>query len=118
MKSRRPFGLRLAFAASLVIAGAVGVAYATGAIFGASANVQLVACIDDKGTVRAVDDEAQCDKKEGAVKLQRYLEPQSVTVDCAAGNTIGAALAAAANNPAKLTITVAGTCTETVVIRR
>jgi hypothetical protein len=117
-KTFRRRSTRLAFLGAIGLAGAAGVAYATHAIATGDQNEPLVACVaDPRGTMRAVDDASECGNNEIAVKLQRFLEPQSVTVDCAAGETVGDALLATASAP-RVTISVEGTCTETVFIGR
>lgn len=50
--------------------------------------------------------------------LRRAFQPQSVFVDCAAGQSVNAALAQTVGRSAPLDIRVAGTCIEAVEIRR
>lgn len=116
ISSRR--GLRLALVSGIGFVAAAGVAYATHTIATASANDPLVVCISEqRGMVRAVDDAADCTGNEIAEKLQRFQEPQFVTVDCAAGQTVADTLEQTASAPS-VTITVQGTCTESVLIAR
>ena len=46
------------------------------------------------------------------------LEPLNLTVNCAAGETVGGALAQAGQRPSRVVITVVGVCTEAVAIFR
>jgi hypothetical protein len=109
---------RLALLGAIGFASAAGVAYATHTIATATANDPLVVCISEqRGMVRAVDDASECSGNEIAEELQRFAGPASVTVDCAAGETVANALAVTERAPS-VTITIKGTCTESVTIVR
>lgn len=111
-------GTRLAVAAAVVIVGGVAAVYATGAIT-RTTGTAIVGCVKaGTGDLRIVADPAECRANESVRKFQPAQEPESVTVDCAAGESIGQALAESVASSARLTITIKGTCTEAVGIFR
>jgi hypothetical protein len=119
LKLRRS-GVRIALAAFVIIGGSAGVAYATGAIASGSDAVIVGCAKNDNGQLRLVNDPSQCLPSERAVAFQAPLStpgPQSVVVDCAAGQTVTQALAQTADAPS-VDITIKGTCTESVRIAR
>lgn len=117
---RRRVPARLAVVlAAVALVTAAGVAYAATALTSATANDPVVVCVNNaNGEMRAVRDASACRTNESAIELARATGPQSVTVDCAAGEKVNDVLAASADNPSKLTITVRGTCVEAVAVRR
>lgn len=115
--NRRGYVLAIGVAAFVVVAASV--AYAASAIVGATSSDPLVVCVNDtNGEMRAVAGAGACRANESPIELQKATGPQSVTVDCAAGQKVGDVLAATADNPAPLTITIVGTCTEAVNVPR
>ncbi|HJR44409.1 MAG TPA: right-handed parallel beta-helix repeat-containing protein [Actinomycetota bacterium] len=77
-------------------------------------------CVASGGTVRIIAADGTCRPNETALdwNAQGVLpEPASVLVDCAAGDTVGQALADTAFAPS-VQITVLGSCTESVGIQR
>lgn len=114
-------GFRLALAALVAVAGtSAGIAYATGAIATGTATAIVGCAKNDNGQLRIVDSAAQCLPSEHVVNLaapQAPPGPAAVVVDCAAGQTVGQALADNAT-ATSLDITIKGTCTESVNVNR
>jgi hypothetical protein len=102
-----------------VAVGGGGVAYATGAI-GGSPDV-IVGCAKNvNGQLRIVNDASECLTSEHAVAFaapQAPTGPQSVLVDCAAGQSVQQALADTMS-ASSVDIAIKGTCTEAVQIGR
>jgi hypothetical protein len=110
--------LFVAIAVTTVVAGA-GVAYATGVI-ASGQGATIVGCAKKpNGQLRIVTDASQCLSSESAVSFAAPGPPGpvSVTVDCGAGQTVQHAIDTA--DPAQpLTVTIVGTCTESVALFR
>ena len=120
MKTLRQRGVRMALAALLIAGGGAGVAYATVAIATGSGDVIVGCAKNNNGQLRIVGDVSQCLPSEHPVAFQAPTpssEPQSVLVDCAAGQSINAALASVPVS-VPLTVNIQGTCTEAVNISR
>jgi hypothetical protein len=102
-----------------VAAGGGGVAYATGAIGGSPD--AIVGCAKNvNGQLRIVNDASECLTSEHAVAFaapQAPSGPQSVLVDCAAGQTVQQALEDTMS-ASSVDIAIKGTCTEAVHIGR
>ena len=93
-------GLWLVVVAAAIVALGAGVAYATGAIASGSGEVIVGCAKNANGQLRVVNDVSQCLPSEHAVTFaapQPPPGPQAVLVDCAAGQTVGEALAQTAN---------------------
>jgi hypothetical protein len=109
-------GRALGLALVLLVVGA-GMAYAAGAVATSSGGT-IVGCASNKtGALRIVSNASQCLANEHEVDFAAPNPPQSVTVNCGAGQSINQALSSTANAPA-VTITVQGTCQENVRIDR
>lgn len=115
---RRRWGTALALTIALTLGAFVGVSVADHA----PSNVTTyTACLSKSGTFYNVApgdaSKAPCKSGDSAVHLAAgLLQPQDVTVDCSAGQTVGEALETSPSVP--LTITILGTCTEDVRISR
>lgn len=107
--------LFVAIALTTVCAGA-GVAYATGVIASGHAATIVGCAKKQNGQLRIVTDASQCLTSETAVSFAAPGPPPgpvAVSVDCAAGQTVQQAIDTA--DPAQpLTVTISGTCTESV----
>ncbi|MDQ1459172.1 MAG: hypothetical protein QOI08_656, partial [Actinomycetota bacterium] len=107
--------LAVAIAATTVAVGA-GVAYATGAITSAQGPTIVGCAKKQNGQLRIVTDAAQCLTSENAVSFAApgpVPGPVAVSVDCGAGQTVQHAIDTA--DPTQpLTVTISGTCTESV----
>jgi hypothetical protein len=115
MKVPRRALLLVAIAATTVAAGA-GVAYATGVIASGQGPTIVGCAKKQNGQLRIVTDAAQCLTSENAVSFAApgpAPGPVAVAVDCGAGQTVQHAIDTAdATQP--LTVTISGTCTESV----
>lgn len=118
MNSRLPVKRLLVIGTALVtIAGGAGVARAAGLMPAAPPAVVVGCAKDANGQLRIVGDPSECLPSEHAVSFAGPQGPRTVNVDCAAGQTIMAALQAAPVH-LPLTLNVRGTCTESVRIHR
>ena len=110
-------GLAVAAVAAVVAVGG-GVAYATGIVPPAATGSTVVACVQkENGSVRIVSSAALCHPVETAVTLATPPHPTVETVNCGTGQVLQQAINAA--DPTQpLTITILGTCAETVSISR
>jgi hypothetical protein len=111
--------LLVAVAATTVAAGA-GVAYATGVI-ASDQGTTIVGCAKKQnGQLRIVTNASQCLTSENTVSFAApgpAPGPVAVAVDCGAGQTVQHAIDTAdATQP--LTVTISGTCTESVALFR
>jgi hypothetical protein len=108
-----------AIAVTTVCAGA-GVAYATGVITSGQVATIVGCAKKQNGQLRIVTDASQCLASESAVSFAAPGPPPgpvSVTVDCGAGETVQQAIDTA--DPAQpLTVTISGSCTESVAVFR
>jgi hypothetical protein len=111
---------RVVVTAAVVVAGAIGVAFATGAIR-SNADDAWVACVKNQnGQVRIVDEASHCLASEHSIALAKPTTPpgpQQVTVDCNAGESIQQAIDQS-DRSQPLTVTINGTCPESVHITR
>jgi hypothetical protein len=111
--------LLVAIAATTVAAGA-GVAYATGAISSAQGPTIVGCAKKQNGQLRIVTDAAQCLTSENAVSFAApgpVPGPVTVSVNCGDGQTVQHAIDTA--DPTQpLTVTISGTCTESVALFR
>lgn len=117
-QSRRGRLLAVLIGCGVGVAGG-GVAYATGAI-GGSPDAIIGCAKNVNGQLRIVGDASQCLASEHAVAFaapQAPTGPQSVLVDCAAGQTVQQALADTMS-ASSVDIAVKGTCTEAVQVGR
>lgn len=107
----------LAVAVVVLLAGGAGVAYATG-IYPVSRSDTIIGCaLKQNGQLRVVNSAAQCLPSENVVTLAAPPRPVTEVVDCAHGGDLQHAIDSA--NPIEpLTISIVGTCSETVDISR
>ena len=106
-----------AFAVACLTMTGIGAAYAASAI-APGPHGSYTGCVSKRdGDLRIVSGASQCRPNESVISLAGPQTARTVRVNCAAGQTIGAALAAAPVN-LPLTVNVSGTCTEAVRIAR
>ena len=100
-----------------LVAGGVSVAYAGGALSPGADN-SYVGCVNNATKIlRIVGDPSQCSSLGSVISLAGPQQPHTTSVNCAAGQSIQAALNAAPVN-LPLTVNITGTCTEAVTIPR
>lgn len=107
-------GLFVGIGIVVMLAAAIGIAYAA-----STGDKVIVGCAKNgEGQLRIVHVASDCRPSEHAVLFQAPLPgPQTVLVDCAAGQTVTDALARTADAP-QVQITIRGMCTEAVTIAR
>lgn len=117
MKLFRKRAIWLVVAAATIVAGGAGVGYAATAPT-ADPGSTVTGCVaNTTGALRIVNSPDECRVNEHPITLAGPQVPQIVAVDCTMGQSINAALAAAPIN-LPLTISITGTCTESVQINR
>ena len=113
----------------VTVGGAVFIILGLVATGAAQTPVTYSACVLKDGTLRMVSQSQSCKNNETRISWNSVgpqgppgppgqSDPVNVTVHCGGGQTVGAALAQGASRSGQLTITIEGTCIESVTIRR
>ena len=92
-------------------------------LFSALTSFGLISCISSVNASSIAQGQPFQDLQDQIDSLQAQVDalsgaPQSISIDCTLGETITGALASVANPTAPVTITISGTCNETVAISR